>query len=193
MAYANVDQIRERMRIPDTIDDSRLSVLLDTAAEMIDTDTGRTFGQVTATKTFVPCFPYALDVPPLISITTLKTDDDESGTYETTWSASDYELDGWTTGGTSPLEIVRAVGSRTFPLPTSMGRKRLVQIAGSWGYSTTPEAIVEANMLLASRLWHRAGAPLGVQSFGDVGVSYVRSTDPDYLHLIGRYVKPGIA
>ena len=192
MAYATVDQLRERMRIPDTVDDGRLSTLLDTAAGMIDTDTGRTFGQVTATKTFAPCSPWALDVPPLISITTLKTDDDESGTYETTWSASDYELDGWTDSGT-PYEIVRAVGSKVFPLPSTTGRRRLVQIAGSWGYSATPDAIVEATMLLASRLWHRAGAPLGVQSFGDIGITYVRNSDPDYLHLVERYMRYGVA
>jgi hypothetical protein len=193
MAYGTVDALRERMRIPDTVDDSRLSALLDVAAEMIDTDTGRTFGQTTATKTFIPTDSYCLVVPPIVTVTTLKTDDNEDGTYETTWAASDYVLDGWSSDGSSPLEQVRAIGSRLFPIPSSTGRQRLVQIAGVWGYTATPNAIIEANLLLASRLWHRAGSPLGVQSFGDIGATYVRNSDPDYMALIRHYIRIGVA
>jgi hypothetical protein len=190
MGYANLDQTRERFRIPDTLDDARLSMLIDTASAMIDKDTNSGFGQTTATKTFVPSCAWEMGVPPLISITTLKTDDDASGTYETTWTTSDYELDGGGNllGTVDPYTLIRAIGSATFPTPVTGGRHRLVQIVGSWGYPVTPDAIIEATMLLVSRLWHRAGSPLGVQSFGDIGVGYVRSSDPDYWSMISPYI-----
>lgn len=197
MGYVTLDRLRERLRVTDTNDDARLSQLIDAASAMIDQDTGQTFGQATATKTFVPESPYVLRVPPLISVTTLKTDDDDDGTFETTWSASDYELDGFGdflgSSGTDPYEMIRAVGSRSFPIPSPTGRQRLVQITGSWGYSTTPAPIVEATMLLVSRLWHRAGSPLGSQPIGDGGVVFVRSLDPDYQKLISPFTRYGIA
>jgi hypothetical protein len=195
MGYANIDQVRQRFRIPDTTDDARLSELIDVASAMIDRDTGQRFGQYgggTLVKTLTPDDPCLLHTPAIASGTlTLKTDDDGDGTFETTWAAADYELDGVgaNIGTIDPYTTIRAVNAKTFPVPSAAARQRVVQVTGTWGYPATPDAIVEATMLLVSRLWHRAGSPLGAQAIGDGGALFVRSTDPDYQHLIAPFVR----
>lgn len=192
MAYATLDLFRARFSITDSIDDVQLQQALDTASAMIDEDTqlGPYSALTATTRYFTPTRSDVLYVPPLISITTLKTDDNDDGTYETTWSASDYELDTWSTRIGQPYEIIRAL-TRSFPTTTT--RKRIVQIVGSWGWSTTPDQITEATLLLASRLFRRQTSPLGVQSLADGGQLFIRSSDPDYRHLIAPFTRISVA
>lgn len=192
MAYATLDLFRQRFAISDSLDDVQLQQALDTASAMIDEDTqlGPYTALTATTRYFTPVHSDVLYVPPLISITTLKTDDNDDGTYETTWAASEYELDTFGTRIGQPYEIIRGI-TRSFPTATT--RKRVVQIVGSWGWSTTPDQVVEATLLLAGRLFRRQSSPLGVQSLADGGQLYIRSSDPDYRHLIAPFIRVSVA
>ncbi len=80
-----------------------------------------------------------LTVPDLIAITTLKTDDDGDGTFETTWATSDYILSPFNadpTTRTNPrstpyYEIIVDGNGNQNSFPT---RIRSVEINGEWGY-----------------------------------------------------------
>jgi hypothetical protein len=91
-------------------------------------------------------------VDDLLSLTTLKTDEDGDRTFERTWTSDDYEL--WpynaATDGIPYTAIERSqLGSLTFPTDF-----RSVEVTGSIGYSsTTPEAIERACVLISLRIW----------------------------------------
>ena len=195
MAYATVDDVRTLMghdefRRAETVD--AIDGLLEAATKTIDADTGRVFAATSATRTFGSPDRYSchLTLPDFTAITALKVDDDDDGTFEVTIASSGYELDGpeladW------PYDTIRLLDRHW---PHGGRRRRRIEIQATWGWSAVPQPIVKACALLAMRYAKRMeAAPLGVQSFGDVGAAMIRSSDPDYRHLIGPYRRPQVA
>lgn len=194
MAYATVDEVLQRMghsgaTSADLV--AKITDALDAATIAIDSDCGRVFTASTATRTFAACDSWELRLPDLTAITTLKFDDNDDGVFETTIAASGYELDKLTDRTDWPYDRVRLL-DRSFPAPGR--RRRRVQIVGTWGWAAVPAPINQACSLLAARVAQRSSQALfGVQSFGDLGASVIRSNDPDYRNLIGPYVVPMVA
>lgn len=89
----------------------------------------------------------------LLSITTLKTDEDGDGVYEVTWAATDYILEPWNAAALGKpyqsIAVNPSQGRYYFPaLPKS------IEIVGTWGYSATvPEPITEACERLVERMY----------------------------------------
>lgn len=166
---------------------------LDTASRLIDQDCGRTFASSTATKRLACDGGDTLLVPDLVSVTTLKVDDDADGIYENVLTAADYELNTWNETDTRwPYEFIVRLDT-WWPRRNWAGRRRLVEINGTWGWSTVPAEIKQATLILAARLVQRSNAALGVQGVSDFGPFSIRTNDPDYQHLISRFVKIGVA
>jgi hypothetical protein len=182
MGHPNANDANLSTRIVDAIP---------AAQQLIDGDTGRTFEASTRTITFGADDWHELRVPDLVSVTTLKVDDNDDGVFETTIAASGYELDtlhtsqpGW------PYEVVRLL-DRSWPMHGR--RRRRIEIVGSWGWSAVPSPINQACALLAARIAQRPSRALfGIEAAGEMG-GYIRSQDPDYLHLIGQFRKPMVA
>ena len=203
MAYATVAELASHLGLSDAINQSgqmvdatrnaRYQLALDTATSMIDQDTGRVFTSTVATKALMSSGETLLMVPDLVSVSTLKVDGDGDGTYETTLAAADYELlsfnethSGW------PYQAIQRIDDH-WPLPSWGGRRKLVQIAGTWGWSAVPSAIKQACLIMAARQVARGNASLGVQGVSDFGPFSIRNNDPDYANLIGPYRLMGIA
>jgi len=198
MTYAILADLLDRMAIPSTSDNlaltSRLTDALDQATELINDDTGRNFAQrAGVAKTFTTTDYYKLNLPDFTAITSVKVDDTDDGTFETTIASSGYEPgktndgdDGW------PYSSILLM-DRCWP--ANGRRTRRIEITADWGWPAIPAGINKACTILAARLGAReASAVFGVQSFGDEGAgAYVRTNDPDYLHAIRRYVKPQVA
>ena len=195
MAYAQLQEVLDRMAHPDTNDDAltaRIEAALEAATVAIDNDTSRSFASITATRTF-GAYGYCvreLWVPDLVSVTTLAVDDDDDGVYETTIDATGFELDTYSTDPAWPYDKIRLIGR---DLPYGGQRRRAVSVTGVWGWSAVPAPIREACVLLAARVAQRpAEALFGAQSFGDFGAAMIRSNDPDYMNLIGPYVRMAV-
>jgi hypothetical protein len=72
----------------------------------------------------------------------------------------------------------------------SVGEEATVQITGVWGYATVPDAISQACVIQASRIFKRLDSPLGVAGFGEMGVVRVTSRlDGDVAQLVEPYRK----
>lgn len=173
------------------------------ASRWIDQYCGRHFFQATAaTRTFRPDSGYGVTLGcDLVSVTTLKTDAGGDGTFETTWSASDYQLltsaDGWNvsqTGETRPYRLIEAIGSLTFPVRCS-ARRDTVQIVGTFGWSAVPEPVKQACLIEAAGILNRKQSVGGVAGISDFGVVRVGSqTDPHVAALLAPYrISFGIA
>lgn len=185
--YATLLELKARLGIPssDTAEDALLEANVEAASRAIDNETSRVFYATTATRYFDAASPELVLVDDLLSLTTLKTDDDGDGTFETTWASTEYVL--WPYNTTPKTRIKTApLGGYRFPtLP------RGVEVVGSWGYSaTTPDAVNEACLLLAARLYKRKDAPLGLAPGGmDTGAVRITARDHDVKMLLGPFKK----
>jgi len=116
----------------------------------------------------------------LLSITTLKTDDDDDGTYETTWATTDYVLLPTNAALKSkPYRSIEMASNGTLSWPTRV--RNGVEIVGTFGYCTgsgltAPAPIRQACLMIAHRLWKRKDAVFGVAGSSGVGVTTVIAT-----------------
>ena len=93
-AYADSDTLKSSavLNITGTSFDTQLRILLETASRLIDHYCNRHYYVLVATRKFDGDGGTTLPVPDLISVTSLKTDDNKDRTFETTWAATDYLL-----------------------------------------------------------------------------------------------------
>jgi hypothetical protein len=103
----------------------------------------------------------------------LKFDTDGSGNYETTISASNYQLEPYNAAvrGEPYLELNLLNGTQ-FPIPTWNGRENLIEITGVWGWPSVPAAIKQSARFLLNEHIKLQSAPLGVVG-GEFGVSFL--------------------
>lgn len=193
--YTTLSEVKSILRITDDVDDSLLETCVEAASRQIDTHCERVFTNGTATRVYSPQSSYIAEIDDLISLTTLKTSSDADGTFDTTWTSTDYQLEplnGVVGGAYSPTTHIRAVGDFLFPtvnFPGSEG-EATVQVTGVFGYGTAiPVDVKQACNLLAIRQFKRYDSPLGVAGFGDIGVVRVSRVDPDIESLLAPYRK----
>ena len=138
-AYADLTTLKSTgvLNITGTGYDTRLRELLETVSRLIDRYCNRQFYVLVTTRKFDGNGGTDLVVQDLISVTSLKTDDNKDRTFETTWAATDYLLypanaeptKEWGRPYTSVLVDLEAGNEDVF----TQGRQT-VQIDGKWGY-----------------------------------------------------------
>lgn len=187
MNYATIGDLKTRIGITDTTDDTVLSAVLEAVSRSIDNYCHRTFGR-TAAATVRYYTPKAADevlIDDCVSLTEVATDADGDRTYEDTWAATDYDLlpenaaaDGWpyTSIATSPD------GDYSFPRV----RKGL-KLTGTWGWSSVPPPVKEACLIQAFRIFKRKDAPFGIAGSPEMGQMRIGRLDPDVLWLLDVY------
>lgn len=190
-AYCTLNQVKGSLRIPvsDTVDDALLTLAINSASRDIDQATERQFFQTSATRIYTPQDSYITNTDDIVSVTSIKTSTGADSVFDTTWKATDYQLEplnGITGGISVPFNSIRAVGDFTFPIS---GGEATVQVTGVFGFASVPVAIEQATVLLAARIFKRNDSPGGVMGFGDIGVVRVSRIDPDIDRLIMPYKK----
>ena len=191
--YCTLAQIKAATGITDSVDDSLLEMAVESASRQIDSYTERIFYNAgTATRLFAPLDNYVCATDDFITLTSVKTSEDGE-TFDTTWETTDWQaepLNGVSGGLVTSYTQIRAIEDYLFP---TRGGEATVQIAGTWGWSAVPIAITQATVILASRIFKRLDAPLGIIS-GELGSMRVGfKLDPDVQHLIEPYRKLRIA
>ena len=173
-------------------DDALLESIVEAISRWIDNHTGRRFYQTSETRYYTADFNDLLFVDDFTGTPTIKTDDDGDRTYENTWAATDYDalpLNGSVDGVPFTMLETTPNGTLTFPKI-----KKGVEIAASFGYSSTaPKAIKEACLLASERLARRKDAIFGVTGSRDLGSADVAirivKNDPDVMNLLAPYVR----
>lgn len=192
--YTTLDEVKAILRITDNVDDALLETCVEAASRQIDTHCERVFTPTTATRVFSPSDSYLVSIDDLSTLTSLKTSSAADGTFDITWTATDYQLEplnGLTGSIYSPYTRIRAIGDYLFPV---VNDEATVQIEGVFGYGTSiPVDIKQACNLLAVRQFKRYDSPLGVAGFGDIGMVRVSRVDPDIEALLGPYRKMRMA
>lgn len=182
-------------------DDINLILAIDAVSRAIDFRFGNNpFYATTATRYYTaePGFSDLLFLPDdLLTITTLKTDDDGDGIYENTWATTDYYLEPANAAlGPQPepyrqIRINSNQGDYTFPV----GVQRGIELVASWGFCTVanrPPPITNACILWAHRIWKRKNAVFGIAGTPGLGITTVvaqvgRDSDiQDLLNAVSR-------
>lgn len=196
--YATVTAFKAQHGITATDQDAILGQLLEDASRAVDrwcdVVAGHFEGQ-TETRVFDVSAADAaagyVALPPLLEVTTFKTDEAGDGTYEVTWTAgTDYILYPLNTTPKTAAQVNRVTGRYAFPA----GQRRL-QIVGSWGQATAvPSDIARAVMLQANRWRFRTKSPEGIAGNAEVGFVRLASLDPDVAAILerGRYRMPDV-
>lgn len=197
MAYASLAELKQALRIVDTVDDVLLQRALDSASELIDRHCQRSFSadEAATTRTFDPV-GNVVPIDDVYTITDLVVASElgtvipaavagVSGGYELRprWAPSVGEP--WTSLAYSGLWGA-AWGSWW-----STG----INVTARWGYAAeVPASIVQATLLQAGRLFSRRQSPYGVAGSPELGseLRLLAKVDPDVAVLLSPFVKLAI-
>jgi hypothetical protein len=193
VSYATLAQFKAAVGITDSTDDAALQNVLDATDTLIDLYCDRKTGFGTATETryyTAEDYEYVL-TDDLVSVTTLQTDDDANGTYETTWTAgTDYVLAPRNAAldGFPYTEIDTSVTwPRNFPKDVYLG----VKVTGVFGFPSVPAAVTQAEIIQAGAVWNSRTAPFGVIGSADLGgiLRMSRALHPEAALILEPYRK----
>jgi hypothetical protein len=188
--YATLSQVKSALRITDQIDDSLLNTSISAASRWIDGWCDRKFVKASlGTAIYIPTGRMDdLAVDDLTAVTSIEIDEDLDETFVTTLRPIDFLL----------LPVNARSGGLDYPYtrirpqedgywPTAYGRAT-VRIVGQFGWPAVPDAVREATILQAARLFTRLDSPLGIAGFGDMGAMRVSFRgDPDVMMLLEPY------
>lgn len=191
--YAEVNDVLAYLRISDSNDTALVRTLITQVSRMIDDYCDRQFYQDAAVSARV-FSTESWDVCSVDDISTttgliIATDQNNDGTYETTWSSTDYQLEPLNgLARNRAVHTIRATG-RNYQFPT--WRTAGVQVTARWGWPAIPAQIGEACILQVARLVMRRQAPGGIISMPDLGVAerLYASMDPDARVLLAPFVR----
>lgn len=188
-SYAELSDLKDRLNVTDTTFDTQLTSVLAAVSRAIEAFCHRQFNtdNVATARTYYPVNAGMVHVDDFHVDTGLvvETDDNDDGTFETTWDSSDYQLEPLNRlrhGETWPWWRIKAVKSRDFPIK----RRATVSVTAQWGWSSVPESVREACLIMASETFKLKDAPFGVAGFGDFGVVRVRD-NPKAASLLVPY------
>jgi hypothetical protein len=195
--YATRNQIKAALRIgtADTIDDDLIDNCAGAASRLIDGYCNRQFWSVgsSTTRVYMAENDFYCHIDDIAGTAiTLKTSGATDGTFDVTWSTTDYQLEplnGRLDGLQWSYDKIRAVGDYLFPTVNgNYGEQALVQLTAVFGWPSVPEPVTQATIIQASRIFKRYDSPLGVAGFGDLGAIRVsRFLDPDMAQLVEPY------
>jgi hypothetical protein len=186
--YATLLDVKNALRITDSLDDSLLETAIESASRMVDGFTARTFTNAgTAVRNFAATDGINLIIDDAIEVIEVASTDEIGSTY-TIWKPTDYQLEPLNDrvdGLYSPYTGIRAVGDFTWPV---VDQQALVRITAVYGFPAIPVAVKQATIIQASRLFKRLDSPLGVLGMGDMGAIRVsRFLDSDVEQLLMPY------
>lgn len=196
MALVTATTLKTWLGITDALDDANLATAASAADRAVKSVCRREFEDAVtpAVRWFEAFTPYEVYVDDFHTTTGLivATDDNDDGTAETTWTASDYQTEPanrTVDGVTWPYTSIRAVDAHCFP----KGRRLTqVSVTARWGFaSSVPGDITTAAHIWASRLFRRKDTPEGLGGGGEFGVIRVNSKpDPDVMAMLTDYIRP---
>lgn len=185
--YATLQDVKDVLRLTDSVDDSLLELCIESASRLIDGHCERIFYSTDEeARYFFARSSYECDIDDLVSLTTLETAPNGRA-FDQTWTSSEYQLEplnGFASGIYQPRTLIRAIDDLLFP---TIGEEALVKVTGVFGWSSVPVAVKQATIMQASRLYKRYDSPLGVLGFGDLGVVRISRVDPDIGALLMPY------
>lgn len=189
--YCTPAMLKSRTGISDNLDDAEILSACRSVSRWVDTHCDRVFARRSVTLQIDTCGQYSLPIPDVVSVATLKTDDDADGVFETTWSASDYEVQPVNAAvqlEPRPYTSIAAVGGRLFPVRYNVpGRQPRAQLVCVGGWPSLPAGVSEGSAILATDYLAAGGTKFGVIGFE--GFAMRARLNPLALSMLAPYRK----
>jgi len=188
--YCTLADVKNALRIQDTVDDLLLENSINAASRMIDQYCNRFFysGSPGEVRYYQANDGFVCWIDDAQSITSVVTSSTDPLIYDTTWAADDYQVlpvNRIANGGYTPITALTATDNYLFPVWAEIA---LVKVTGQFGWASVPDAIKFATIIQASRLFKRLESPLGVAGVSDIGIMRVGSNiDGDVAQLINPF------
>lgn len=187
-SYCTLEEVKRELGIDDNLKDDILQRDIAQAKQFIDDFCDRRFDTESATKYYDG--DTMLFIDDLLTVTTLKTDEDGDGTYENTFAATDYIL---YPRNEYPKTYIKINPNGSYG-GFAAGILNGVEIAGTWGYATTvPQPVRRAAIIQVCRWFKRKdSAYQDVVGSADTGtVTVYKGLDPDIELILdsGHYKK----
>lgn len=184
--YTSVTLCKDEMAITHASYDAMLALFVAEVTSWIDKYCKRTFNQTTETRYFDG--KQLLIIDDLISVTSIKLDEDGDGTFETTLASTDYHFYPL---NETPKTRVRVSHNSTIS-SFANGIPKGVEIAATWGYdSTVPVDINRVAKIQVIRLFKRRevsyATHVASEEFGEQRI--VRGLDPDVRQWLANFVR----
>jgi hypothetical protein len=198
-SYVGAAELKSRLGITDTAFDFEISRACLAAQADVEQFTGRYFWQSAGVRTYRNHSIYDVEIDDTVSVTTLKTDGDGDGVYETVWTASQFQLQvtqhEYNVSGKGepwPYTKIQALGvpgGNYLPYVWAWSHQDRVQVTGVFGWPKIPFNVREAALLLAVDHFKIKDAPFGIAGFSEYGpVRVVKN--PVVASLLHRYIRP---
>lgn len=192
--YTTGSAVKTALGIVDATSDAELDLVIESVSRMIDDFTGRFFYSAGTVTSYYEADEYlTLPVDDVVSVSTLQTDDDADGTYETTWAATDYSLKPYNAALTGkPYTLIEATtyGSRVFPVAVTKG----VKLVAVRGWAAVPKPVETAAIIQSGRIFNRRNTPFGIAGTPEMGqLRLLARLDPDVEQLLRAYRVPAQA
>jgi hypothetical protein len=193
--YCSLAELKAALSIQDSVDDTLLESVIDAASRFVDAHCRRDFPVAagTASRDYAPTGRYsALPIDDATTIVSVKIDDDLDYSFgETLVNDVDWQaepLNGRAAGQDWPYTRLRPLEDGYWPIGRT-GRAT-VRVEATYGWPAIPNAVKQATILQASRMFTRYDSPLGVAGFGEMGAMRVSSrVDPDVALLLEPFVR----
>jgi len=185
-SYCTLAEVKDALDITGTSLDDLLSDLIQAATGDIDGYCHRSFALTSATKYYDGCKD-RLIVDDLVSVTTLKLDEDGDGTYEETLATTDYLLCPY---NETPYWMI-LLSEQSDYASFAEGVLKGVEIIGTWGYASVPEPVRQAAVIQTCRIYRLSQAGFGTEvGTPEIGTSTVyQGLSSDAKRLLGNYVR----
>jgi hypothetical protein len=195
--YCSAEELKSRLKIVGTADDSEIALAVAAASRAIDGYCDRYFFRGIDTRTYVPDDLYNVCTDDFVSVTTLATDPAgtaaQGSSFPVTWAATDYQPWPYNPGNLGepwPYTKIKAVGSKTFTwvIPQLLMRQDRVQLTAVYGWPAVPQAVRTAALILAEDLLKMKDAPFGVAGVSELGPLRV-GDNPMMGQLLAPYLR----
>lgn len=201
--YATLAEAKGFLSISDSVDDTLLENMIESASRSIDRIANRRFylDSTASARQYRVSSPVILYTDDIGTTTGLivKTDDDGDGTFETTLTLNtDYIMDPLTALSLGrPFTQVTVVStSKTFPIFPGLFQNGLrpgVQVTAKFGWPSVPDDINQACLILTADLYKRKDSPGGILGLGDLGAIRMSPLGRDVTQIVRAYRKETLA
>jgi hypothetical protein len=201
--YATLNEIKAYLSISDTVDDTLLEKLVESASRSIDRIANRRFYlDATASarlyRAYSDIFVYTDDIGSTTDLA-VAIDENGNGTYTKSVTLNtDYILDPLTSPSLGRPYTQLTMVSNTqmwpiFPGLTQNGLRPGVRVTAKWGWPSVPNDINMACLILTADLYKRKDAPGGILGLGDLGVVRMSPLGRDVTAMVRAYKKEVVA
>ncbi len=186
--YATIADLKGVLGITSTTDDTVMRKELEAASRAIDNYCNRTFMTQSSTKYFDGAGT-RLWIPDLLTITTLKTDEDGDGTFENTFQVATAPVDYLLYGGglEDAYNLYPKVRIEINPDGDygsfANGVKKGVEIAGVWGYGDGTSATPYVATTITGTVATTTGTSLTLSADGTVEIGHTILCESEQMYV----------